>query len=64
MSGWRREGCRITASPDAAGNLSRRFQTGGSFFDASALRAEDPSPAAGSWQIKKSMSTSRYSFDK
>ena len=32
MSGWRREGCRITASHDDAGNLSRRFQTGGSFL--------------------------------
>ena len=44
MSGWRREGCRITASPDIVENLSRRFQTGGSFFDARALRVEDPSP--------------------
>jgi len=44
MSGWRREGCRITASPDLVENLSRRFQTGGSFLMPRALRAEDRSP--------------------
>jgi hypothetical protein len=63
MSGWRRE-----ASYHCLSRRRRKLEPSVSnrrlFFDARALRAEDPSPAAGSWQIKKSMSTSCYSFDK
>jgi hypothetical protein len=52
----------MTASPDAVENLSRRFQIGGSFLMPARFGLKIH-PTAGSWQMKKSMSTSCYGFD-